>query len=108
MDDDSAEQIASVSGIVLERPQEGVRCLFVEHLMQSLAECLELKIRDFLFPLFVAMSGKAVSTSVIESLSIIGLDISRARIRHGIEVLGGISKKQTKNLEKEYRGLSLE
>ena len=80
----------------------------IEAALQSLAECLELKIRDFLFPLFVAMSGKAVSTSVIESLSIIGLDISRARIRHGIEVLGGISKKQTKNLEKEYRGLSLE
>jgi len=77
----------------------------VEQCLQALAEALDLKIRDFLFPLFVAISGKAVSVSVIESISILGLDLSRARIRHAIEVLGGISKKQAKRLEKEYRDL---
>lgn len=77
----------------------------VEQTLQQLAAELELKIRDFLFPLFVAISGKAVSTSVIESISILGLDISRARIRHAIEALGGISKKQAKVLEKDYQSL---
>jgi len=77
----------------------------VEQTLQGVAADLEMKIRDFLFPLFVAMSGKAVSTSVIESISILGLDISRARIRHAIEALGGISKKQAKSLEKEFRTL---
>ncbi|MEX0964989.1 MAG: glutamate--tRNA ligase [Pseudohongiellaceae bacterium] len=75
----------------------------VESELQSLASQMELKIRDFLFPLFVSLSGKAVSTSVIESIAILGIDISRARIRHGISVLGGISKKQAKALEKEFR-----
>jgi len=56
-----------------------------------------------LFPLFVALSGKAVSTSVIESIVILGIDITRARIRRGIAVLGGLSKKQAKALEKEFR-----
>ena len=38
-------------------------------------------------------------------MEIIGSDISRARIRHAIEVLGGVSKKQMKKLEKAYRDL---
>lgn len=77
----------------------------VENELQDLAGKLEMKIRDFLFPLFVALSGKAVSTSVIESIAILGIDISRARIRQAIAALGGISKKQAKQLEKEFRGL---
>lgn len=75
----------------------------VEEELQALATKLDIKIRDFLFPLFVALSGKAVSTSVIESIVILGIDITRARIRGGISVLGGISKKQAKALEKEFR-----
>ncbi len=77
----------------------------VESCFQDLAGQLGLKIRDFLFPLFIVMSGKAVSTSVIESVAILGLDISRARIRHGIDVLGGVSKKAAKRLESEFQGL---
>lgn len=77
----------------------------VEQCLQELSQALDMKIREFLFPLFVAISGKAVSTSVIESISILGLDISRARLRHAIDALGGISKKQAKRLEKEYQDL---
>ncbi len=77
----------------------------IESCLQELASQLDMKIRDFLFPLFVAISGKSVSTSVIESLAILGLDVSRARIRHGIDVLGGISKKAAKRLESEYKSL---
>lgn len=75
----------------------------VEEQLQALAAKFDLKIRDFLFPLFVALSGKAVSTSVIESIVILGIDITRARIREGIAALGGISKKRAKALEKEFR-----
>jgi glutamyl-tRNA synthetase len=32
--------------------------------------------------------------------------MSRARIRHAIDVLGGVSKKGLKQLEKDYQGLS--
>ena len=78
---------------------------FIESSLQGLAGQLDLKIRDFLSPLFLAISGKAVSTSVIESIDILKLDITRARLRAAIDVLGGISKKMAKNLEREYRSL---
>ncbi|OGT74442.1 MAG: glutamate--tRNA ligase [Gammaproteobacteria bacterium RIFCSPLOWO2_02_FULL_57_10] len=75
----------------------------IEASCMTLATHLDIKIRDFLFPLFVAISGKGVSTSVIDSMSILGLDITRARIRHAINVLGGISNKAAKELEKDFR-----
>ena len=77
----------------------------IELELQTLATDLGLKIREFLFPLFVAISGKAVSTSVFDSMAILELDICRARIRHAIAVLRGISKKQAKALEREYKDL---
>lgn len=78
----------------------------IEHHCIALAAHFGLKIRDFLFPLFVAISGKGVSTSVIDSISIIGLDVTRARLRHAIAVLGGISNKEAKALEKDFRDFS--
>lgn len=78
----------------------------IESSLQELARGMNYKIRDFLYPLFIAISGKAVSTSVIESIDILKLDISRARLRAAIDVLGGVSKKMAKKLEKEYREYS--
>lgn len=75
----------------------------IERLCQHLAAAMSFKIRDFLFPLFVAISGKAVSTSVTDAMAILGLDVVRARLRNAIDVLGGISKKELKQLEKESR-----
>ncbi len=75
--------------------------------LKSLSEAMEMKIRDFLFPLFVAISGTAQSVSVVDAMSILGPDMSRARLRHALEVIGGPSKKQTKKWEKEFRDLSL-
>jgi glutamyl-tRNA synthetase len=77
----------------------------IEASLQGIAVQLDLKIRDFLFPLFLAISGKAVSTSVIESIDILKLDITRARLRAATDTLGGVSKKVAKNLEREYRSL---
>jgi glutamyl-tRNA synthetase len=77
----------------------------IEQALTRLAGVLGFKIRDFLFPVFIAIAGTAVSTSVIDSMAILGLDLSRARIRHGLATLGGISNKQIKNLEKEYQQL---
>lgn len=75
----------------------------IEETLTELAGNMEIKIREFLFPLFIAISGRAVSTSVFESIDILGLDISRARLRHAIEVLGGVSKKQMRKYEIEYQ-----
>lgn len=77
----------------------------IESALLHLAKQMDFKVRDFLFPVFISISGSAVSTSVMDSLAILGLDLSRARVLHAIAVLGGVSKKLSKTLEKEYRSL---
>ena len=73
---------------------------------QQLAKGLDVKVKDFLFPVFVAIAGTPASFSVVDSMEIIGADISRARLRHAIEALGGVSKKQAKKLEKRWQELT--
>ncbi len=73
--------------------------------MKALADAMGIKPRQFLMPLFVAVTGSTSSFSVIDAMLLLGSDMTRARLRHGIEVLGGISGKQQKVLEKTYRGL---
>jgi glutamyl-tRNA synthetase len=73
--------------------------------LERLGEAMGLKIRDLLFPLFVAISGQPVSTPLFETLQILGADVSRARLRQALEALGGLSKKQTEQLEREYQSL---
>jgi glutamyl-tRNA synthetase len=77
----------------------------IESALVELSEVMGFKIRDFLFPVFVAIAGTSVSVSVIDSMAILGLDITRARLRHAITVLGSISNKQLKVLEKDYQSL---
>jgi len=73
--------------------------------LKGIADALGVKVKDFLAPLFVAIAGTSASFSVVDSMEMIGPDMSRARIRHAIAVLGGVSKKATKRLEKEYQQL---
>jgi glutamyl-tRNA synthetase len=75
--------------------------------MKQLADALDIKVKDFSAPLFVAISGTTASISVFDSMHILGPDMSRARIRHAIEVLGGVGKKKLKKLEKHYVSLAL-
>jgi glutamyl-tRNA synthetase len=73
--------------------------------LKGLADALDIKVKDFLAPLFVAIAGTSASFSVVDSMELLGPDMSRARIRHAIEVLGGVSKKSMKQLEKEFQVL---
>jgi glutamyl-tRNA synthetase len=73
--------------------------------LEKIGEGLGLKIRELVFPLFVALSGQAVSTPLFESMEILGPDLTRARLREALAALGGLSKKQTEQLDKEYRAL---
>jgi len=73
--------------------------------LKGIADAMGVKVKDFLAPLFVAIAGSSASFSVVDSMELLGPDMSRARIRHAIEVLGGVSKKALKRLEKEYQRL---
>jgi glutamyl-tRNA synthetase len=74
--------------------------------LKALADAMGIKVKDFLAPLFIAIAGSSASFSVVDSMELLGPDMSRARIRHAIEVLGGVSKKALKQLEKDYQTLS--
>ncbi|CAM3863795.1 glutamate--tRNA ligase [Parendozoicomonas haliclonae] len=76
--------------------------------IKTLSKEMGLKIGDCMQPVFVAIAGTPNSWSVVDSMAILGPDMSRARLRHAVEVLGGVSKKEMKRLEKEYRGLGQE
>jgi len=73
--------------------------------LKSMAAVMDIKPKDFLAPVFVAIAGTTSSISVMDSMVLLGPDLSRARMRHAIEVLGGVSKKQMKKLEKEYNAI---
>ena len=71
------------------------------NLCQKLAEVLQLKFRDYLFPLFVAISGRGVSLPLFDSLTFLGADLSRARLRDALEAIG-VSGKERKRLDKSF------
>ncbi len=74
--------------------------------LKALADAMGVKVKDLLAPLFVAIAGSSASFSVVDSMELLGPDMSRMRIRHAIEVLGGVSKKAMKQLEKDYQALT--
>lgn len=103
---DQATQVKVLQFVLwqLEALQDWQRdAIFAIH--KSLAEKLGIKMKDFLAPVFVAIAGTTSSISVMDSMVILGPDMSRARLRHAIDVLGGVSKNQAKALEKEYKSL---
>lgn len=76
--------------------------------MKAVADGLGIKVKDFFSPLFIAISGSTASISVIDSMAILGPDMSRARLRFAIEQLGGVGKKKLKSLEKAFNQLQTE
>lgn len=74
--------------------------------LKALSDSLDMKIKDLLQPLFVAITGSTQSFSVMDAMALLGSDMSRARVRAAIELLGGVSKKQLKRLEKEFAALT--
>lgn len=74
--------------------------------MKVVADAMELKMKDFVAPLFIAVSGSTASISVFDSMVVLGPDMSRARLRFALDLLGGVGKKKLKKLEKRYEQFS--
>ncbi|MAZ90134.1 MAG: glutamate--tRNA ligase [Cellvibrionaceae bacterium] len=74
--------------------------------LKTLAGELDIKLKDFLAPLFIAIAGTTASFSVMDSMVLLGPDMSRARLRHALNVrVGELGKKQMKKLDKAYAAL---
>src|SRR5690554_5586246 len=63
---------------------------------------LELRLRDIMPLMFVAITGQTSSVSVLDAMTILGPDLTRFRLRQALEVLGGVSKRETKAWEKLF------
>ena len=74
--------------------------------LKAVADAMDIKMKPFLAPLFIAIAGSSSSISVMDSMALLGADMSRARLRHAIELLGGVGKKKLKKMEKAYQQLS--
>ena len=77
-------------------------------LFQALAEKMEVKLKDVMLPFFVAVTGQASSVPVMDAMVHLGPDMTRYRLRQAIDLLGGVSKKMTKKLEKQRLSLHFE
>jgi glutamyl-tRNA synthetase len=74
----------------------------LDALLRDTAEKLDLKLRQLLQPLFLILSGRSAWTPLFDSMEILGADLTRMRLRRGIELLGGLSGKRLHEIEKEY------
>jgi glutamyl-tRNA synthetase len=74
--------------------------------LNTLAEGMDLKLRDLMQPLFIAMSGSTTTPPLFDAMVVLGPDLTRARVRHAVNVLGAPGKKVLKKLEKAYRSLA--
>lgn len=79
----------------------------IHGVFQRIAEKEDLKLRDVVAPFYAAVSGAKSAPPLFDSMEILGSDISRRRIAAAIDILGeagsGLSKKDEKKLEKDYR-----
>ena len=66
----------------------------------DLANQMEIKLRDFMPAFFIAMAGSTSSTPVMQAMVTIGPDLTFARLRHALEIVGAPSKKELKVWEK--------
>jgi glutamyl-tRNA synthetase len=73
--------------------------------LRQFAEALEIKLRDLTVLFYVALSGSPVWTPLFDSMSILGPDLVRMRLRRAVAAAGGVSGKRRKQLEKRYTEL---
>ncbi|TNC79940.1 MAG: glutamate--tRNA ligase [Oleiphilus sp.] len=75
--------------------------------IKAVSAAMGLKMGEFMQPIFIAIAGTPNSWSVMDSMAMLGPDMTRARLRHALNVLGGFSKKDSKRVEKEFKQLAL-
>lgn len=79
----------------------------VSQTLMDLATQMEIKLRDFMPAFFIAIAGSTASTPVMQTMVTIGPDLTFARLRHALEIVGGPSKKESKVWEKLNESLKL-
>ncbi len=73
--------------------------------LKALAKGMNIKMKEFMPPIFMAIAGTTSTLSITDAMQILGPDLSRARLRAAAELLGGCSKNERKAWEKELAQL---
>jgi glutamyl-tRNA synthetase len=68
----------------------------IEPALRDTADALGVKLRDYLRPLYVAISGKPSALPLFDSMAFLGRDLTRHRLRAALETLGAPSKRELK------------
>ena len=75
----------------------------IEAEIRWVADSLGLKLKDVMPLVFMVLSGTRQAISAFDLAVLLGPDRTRARVRAGLEAVGGVSKKGLKRLEKSYQ-----
>ena len=68
----------------------------IEGVLKGVAQTLDRKFRDLAKPFYLAITGSPTSVPLYDSIELLGRDLVRERLRHAIEVLGGVSAAEQK------------
>jgi glutamyl-tRNA synthetase len=68
----------------------------IEASLRSAAEHLHLPFKNFVRAFYIAITGNPSSAPLFDSMELLGRDLCRDRLRYGIQLLGGVSSKETK------------
>ncbi len=75
----------------------------ISQALKEVSELFELKLKALTTPLYGAICGSKIAPPLFDSMEVLGSDICRTRITAAMNVLGGLSGKKLKKLEKKYR-----
>ena len=70
----------------------------VREALRGVADSLEVRLRKFTKPLYLAVSGSAVSTPLFGSMVLLGSSMTRMRLRRARAALGGVPRRREKEL----------
>ena len=74
----------------------------VEAAVQRVSSFWEWPVREVTRPMFAALMGRPVGPPLYESIVLLDIDLTRARLQAAVGVLGGVSRKKERALEKEW------
>ncbi len=66
----------------------------IDAALRRTAEVLELKLKDMIRPMYIAITGQPQGVPLFDAITQLGRDIIRERLRHAMELLGVASKKE--------------
>ncbi len=75
----------------------------IEAAIRSVADYWEWPVRDVTVPLTAALAGSRVGPPLFDTVLLLGQDTVRMRLLQAMNALGGLSKKRTAKLEKEWK-----